>query len=452
MVDFTTPNLCGASPEFNKLASQFDSIKESLKGKLEAEIDDIKSEVGSSLSVLDADMKDLIPELPSIPDVSFISEIQNLAALPAGGFAGLSALANLQSQFGSSLSGAGFSLDSLVGDATAAFSGGIDLCGGGLPNFVIGPNGLPALKPEDVGMPSTDPKRLDEDDDIEGEAASSLLTPSAEISSTNSGLSGAAGKASEEVKKRLPKTTISAEGGNVSLAARKEYDKQDALIEANNIKNKVPSSPQIQKRANAAATNSNLPAKVPATSPDEILVEIQAFQERVNIASNAFRDSFTRTQGLFKKSKQESPHNLLASGKAIVRDETKTFSAGGRSNLNFKKNGPSAGKLMGAEWKFYFTSAGLAEIKINNGISANNAGGIETRVIEVEELSKKGVTLAEEVYDGLEKTYAVAPGAPASSGLTIVSVRDLGFVKQFRLSDGREVSENQLAGLGLSPS
>mgnify|MGYP003655129894 FL=1 len=452
MVDFTTPNLCGASPEFNKLSSQFSGIKDSLQGQLEGEIDVLKSELTASLAVLEADIKGLIPELPAIPDVSFISEIQNLAALPAGGFAGLSALANIQSQFGSALSGAGFSLDSLVGDATAAFSGGIDLCGGGLPNFVIGPNGLPALKPDDVGMPSTDPKRLDEDDDIEGEAASSLLTPSAEISSTNSGLSGAAGKASEEVKKRLPKTTISAEGGNVSLAARKEYDKQDALIEANNIKNKVPSSPQIQKRANAAATNSNLPAKAPATSPDEILVEIQGFQERVNIASNAFRDSFTRTQGLFKKSKQESPHNLLASGKAIVRDETKTFSAGGRSNLNFKKNGPSAGKLMGAEWKFYFTSAGLAEIKINNGISANNAGGIETRVIEVEELSKKGVTLAEEVYDGLEKTYAVAPGAPASSGLTIVSVRDLGFVKQFRLSDGREVSENQLAGLGLSPS
>jgi len=452
MVDFTTPNLCGASEEFNKLSSQFSGIKNSLQGQLEGEIDALKSELTASLAVLEADIKGLIPELPSIPDVSFISEIQNLAALPSGGLSSLSALANIQSQFGSALSGAGFSLDSLVGDATAAFSGGIDLCGGGLPNFVIGPNGLPTLKPDDVGMPSTDPKRLDEDDDIEGEAASSLLTPSAEISSTNSGLAGAAGTASEEVKKRLPKMTISAEGGNVSLAAKKEYDKQDALIEANNIKNKVPSSPQIQKRANAAATNSNLPAKVPATSPDEILVEIQAFQERVNIASNAFRDSFTRTQGLFKKSKQESPHNLLASGKAIVRDETKTFSAGGRSNLNFKKNGPSAGKLMGAEWKFYFTSAGLAEIKINNGISANNAGGIETRVIEVEELSKKGVTLAEEVYDGLEETYAVAPGTPASSGLTIVSVRDLGFVKQYRLSDGREVSENQLAGLGLSPS
>ena len=414
MVDFSVPNLCGASEQFNKLANQFSSIKDSLQGSLEGEIDALKGELTASLAVLEADIKGLIPELPEIPDVSFISEIQNLAALPAGSLSGLSALANIQSQFGDALSGAGFSLDSLVGDATAAFSGGIDLCGGGLPNFVIGPDGLPTLKPDDAGMPDGDP--VDED-------GADLVTPSAEISSTNSGLAGAAGKASEEVKKRLPKMTISAEGGNVSLAAKKEYDKQDALIEANNIKNKVPSSPQIQKRANAAATNSNLPAKAPATSPDEILVEIQGFQERVNIASNAFRDSFTRTSGLFKKSKQEPPNNLLASGKSIVRDETKTFSAGGYGNLNFKKNGPSAGKLMGSQWKFYFKSAALAELAISRSIGAvqradpnmpglaaalrRRADGIETRVIEVEELSKEGVTLAEEVYDALEKTYAI---------------------------------------------
>ena len=134
MVDFTTPNLCGASPEFNKLASQFDSIKESLKGKLEAEIDDVKSEVGSSLSVLDADMKSLIPELPSTPDISFISEVTNLIETGSA-----SALANIASQFGGALSGGGFSLDSI-------------LAGGEIPNFVIGPNGLPALKPDDVKM------------------------------------------------------------------------------------------------------------------------------------------------------------------------------------------------------------------------------------------------------------------------------------------------------------
>ena len=37
MVDFTTPNLCGASEQFNKLAGQFASIKDTLQGSLEAE-------------------------------------------------------------------------------------------------------------------------------------------------------------------------------------------------------------------------------------------------------------------------------------------------------------------------------------------------------------------------------------------------------------------------------
>ena len=78
---------------------------------------------------------------------------------------------------------------------------------------------------------------------------------------------------------------------------------------------------------------------------------------------------------------------------------------------------------MGSQWKFYFKSAGLAELSISRSIGAvqradpnmpglaaalrRRADGIETRVIEVEELSKEGVTLAEEVYDALEKTYAI---------------------------------------------
>ena len=73
MVDFTTPDLCGASEQFNKLAGQFASIKDSLQGQLEGEIDALKSELTASLSVLEADIKGLIPELPDIPDISLIS-------------------------------------------------------------------------------------------------------------------------------------------------------------------------------------------------------------------------------------------------------------------------------------------------------------------------------------------------------------------------------------------
>ena len=113
MVDFTTPNLCGASEQFNKLASQFDSIKDTLQGSLEAEIDTLNITLTSSLNVLSNDMKGLIPELPSIPDVSLVSEIQNLISLPVGSPASLISLANIESKFRDSLNEVGFSLESI---------------------------------------------------------------------------------------------------------------------------------------------------------------------------------------------------------------------------------------------------------------------------------------------------------------------------------------------------
>ena len=221
MVDFTTPNLCGASEEFNKLANQFSSIKDSLQGSLEGEIDALKGELTASLAVLEADIKGLIPELPEIPDVSLISEIQNLVSLPTGSLSSLTSLANIKLKFGDALDEAGFSLDSLVSDATSAFSGGIDLCGGGIPNFVIGPNGKPTQKAEDAGMPDGDP--VDED-------GADLITPSAQIFSSNSTLASAITAAASTVKANLPKIDVASEIGTVSEAVRKEFDKQDAII------------------------------------------------------------------------------------------------------------------------------------------------------------------------------------------------------------------------------
>ena len=324
MVDFTTPNLLGASEEFNKLVSQFDSIKASLKGKLEAEIDDVKSEVGSSLSVLDADMKDLIPELPSIPDVSFISEIQNLAALPAGGFAGLSALANLQSQFGSALSGAGFSLDSLAADATAAFSGGAGLAGGGFPNFVIGIDGLPALKPDDVGMPSTDPERLDEDDLIEEEPASLLLTPAAEISFVNTLIASDVSTAVEKIKKATQKIEIliASESGRISEETKRQFDEADTIGETSAIKSGTAPTPQIAKVNSAVATNKTLPPKSPAIElTSDAAVEIESLyglQDDIADFENNLVGEFQRLSDLLLKYKKESPFNLIEGNREIV--------------------------------------------------------------------------------------------------------------------------------------
>ena len=344
MVDFTTPNLCGASEEFNKLASQFSSIKDSLQGSLEGEIDALKSELTASLAVLEADIKGLIPELPEIPDISFISEIQNLVSLPVGSPASLSALANIELQFGDALAEAGFVLNSLVSDATAAFSGGIDLCGGGLPNFVIGPNGIPTLKPEDSGMPNTDQKRLGEDDDILGEAASSLLTPAAEISKSNASLISSLTVAADEIKKAAKEITIdmSAERGIVPEEVKRAFNKADILAYAASVEAGIPTRPQIAKIEVAVASTSSLPlapaTPTPAapvgntagTSPlavGDIEAKLKVIQDSISSAVNERNRMLDKLfdPGLISKASKSHPHNLISTDRKVVNNPKKTI-------------------------------------------------------------------------------------------------------------------------------
>ena len=310
MADFLTPNLCGASEQFNKLSSQFAGIKDSLQGSLEGEIDALKGELTASLSVLEADIKGLIPELPAIPDVSFISEIQNLVALPAGGLSSLTSLANIQLQFGDALSASGFSLDSIIGDATAAFSGGIDLCGGALPNFVVGPNGLPTLKPDDVGMPDGDP--VDED-------GADLVTPSAKIASVNASIdsdTSVAESASQETIKEI-KTVVASESGTVDNNTKKKYDKADVVAKAKAEKAGVATSPQVAK-VEAAVVAKDLPPPKPPIESLEVPEEVKVLQDKVASLVNSVNKSFEKLKNLLFKSKKEHPHNLISDGKRKV--------------------------------------------------------------------------------------------------------------------------------------
>ena len=431
MVDFTTPDLCGASEQFNKLAGQFASIKDSLQGQLEGEIDALKSELTASLSVLEADIKGLIPELPDIPDISLISQIQGLAALPIGSPASLGALANISSQFGGALSQAGFSLDSLVSDATAAFSGGIDLCGGGIPNFVIGPNGIPTLKPEDSGMPDTDPERLDEDGKLLAEPPSSLSTPSAQINTSNAALSADAAAGAAAVKENLPKTDLASESGNVSDAAKKEYAKRDAIIRAKLQKDGSAPSPQIQKAANATSTVSNLPPKDSLLSPDEYITKLKGFQNRIAVVENMVKKAANRASHISKKSKKPEPDNILASGtEKLVRDDSKSFNISVTrpdgttltyNNISFTGKNSTMYKLATTTWYSFFRPSTLANRLIKIGLDGGaerldrlaragetvDSTDIENLVVALEGDAPTVVAVYDEIYKGIEKTYAV---------------------------------------------
>ena len=431
MVDFTTPDLCGASEQFNKLAGQFASIKDSLQGQLEGEIDALKSELTASLNVLEADIKGLIPELPDIPDISLISQIQGLVALPAGSLASLRALANITSQFGDALSQAGFSLDSLVSDATAAFSGGIDLCGGGIPNFVIGPNGIPTLKPEDSGMPDTDPERLDEDGKLIAEPPSSLSTPSAQINTSNAALAADAAAGAAAVKENLPKTDLASESGNVSDAAKKEYAKRDAIIRAKLQKDGSAPSPQIQKAANATSTVSNLPPKDSLLSPDEYITKLKGFQNRIAVVENMVKKAANRASHISKKSKKPEPDNILASGtEKLVRDDSKSFNISVTrpdgttltyNNISFTGKNSTMYKLATTTWYSFFRPSTLANRLIKIGLDGGaerldrlaragetvDSTDIENLVVALEGDAPTVVAVYDEIYKGIEKTYAV---------------------------------------------
>ena len=391
-------NDIGASKEFNAVASKFEQIKKLVQDGKEDEIDALKAKVEPELKDIESKIKAFLNELSDIADISFISELTNFLGLPAGSQASLNALSSLTSQFGSGLSGAGQDLGSLVSLARAAFSGDVNSLIGVIPNFVKGPDGAVKAKPDNSGMPEKDP---------EAEDASTLSTPSGEIALVNNEIANSLSSAAKEVTKNLPTTTLSSESGDLSFAARKEFDKQTALNEAINVKNKIAPSPQVQKMINAISTNSTLPPKAPLISPDEILEQLKSFQERVTVASKNISFSFTRTSTLFVKSTRDFPYNILANEKVIVRNDKKKYNLEGKSLGLESKSPTSSSKFLTTRLRSIKSSLELANNAIRNGIETLSLSGVENRVIELEKLTTSFVELSDKMFDELEKTYAI---------------------------------------------
>ena len=399
----------GASAKFNAALKELLAIKESAIAGVEKEITTLISELKPELEALESNINSLLSFLPDTPDISFISELTNFLGLPAGSQSSLNALSSLTSQFGSGLSAAGQDLNSLISLAKTAFSGDINALAGLIPNFGIGPDGLVKLKPDNSGLPDKDPV---------GENTGNLSTPSAQIALVNNVIANALTLAAKEVTKNLPTTTLSSESGDISSAAKKEFDKQTALNEAINVKNKIAPSPQVQKMINAISTDSTLPPKAPLISPDEILEQLKAFQERVTVAHKNVAFSFTRTSTLFVKSTRDFPNNILANEKVIVTNDKKRYSLEGKSLGLESKSPTSSQKFLTTRLRSLFPSKKFANNAIRNAIQFHSRaqtessrraliGGVENRVVEFEKLSASFVEVSDKMFDELEKTYAI---------------------------------------------
>ena len=129
MVDFSIPNLCGASPELNDVLSKLADAKADAKAKLDEAASTAAAAFGEAQNEL-AGLKDKLQsiEIPTLPKLNLQAEIAGLASQIPGTPSFISALAKIKTEFEDDIKAAGLELDSLVSDATKAISGGGDVC------------------------------------------------------------------------------------------------------------------------------------------------------------------------------------------------------------------------------------------------------------------------------------------------------------------------------------
>ena len=141
MADIITANLAGANEKFNSLISKFDTIKSDLLGGLETEASTLASTLTNDLTAITGDLRSIMPSIPALPDINLQAGLTSLSGLSVGSDKHTALLNDITSNFGSALSAGGFSLDTLVSNASTAVGAGNALSGI-VPNFVKTADGL----------------------------------------------------------------------------------------------------------------------------------------------------------------------------------------------------------------------------------------------------------------------------------------------------------------------
>lgn len=154
MADFTTANLEGANELFNKTATDAKALKDSLVAQHGADASAMKAAVESKVADLQTSLSSMIPELPTVPNVNMQGEFAGLADIDISTPAGLeqyqTQVANITSQFGTSMKDKGLDIDSLATEIQAGGDVG-DL----LPNLQLADGEtLPFELPSNISIPS----------------------------------------------------------------------------------------------------------------------------------------------------------------------------------------------------------------------------------------------------------------------------------------------------------
>jgi len=185
MANFSIPNLPGASPVYNKIASKVDSIEKDVMSKLEVDASALASSLTADFTDLKAKTLSMIPKLPSLPSLNLQAEITSLATLAPTSGAYAVKLASIGTSFGGAISAGGYSLDSVVSSGASALKESANIAAGGIPSLT---GGLPTLSSLSAAIPNMElpagateaievaKAALQPDTDVLKEAASTFST------------------------------------------------------------------------------------------------------------------------------------------------------------------------------------------------------------------------------------------------------------------------------------
>jgi len=170
MADITTPNLPGANELFNKIVQKVESIDTTALEKLASDASGVVSQLKTDLTDLKAKTGAVIPELPTTVPVNLQSELTALTGLTAGSNQYINKLSSITNNFGSSLTANGYSLDTLVTDASSTISSATASLSDGtssvsvssalsakVPNFELSPGATEAVEKAKASLLATAP-------------------------------------------------------------------------------------------------------------------------------------------------------------------------------------------------------------------------------------------------------------------------------------------------------
>jgi len=140
MVDFTTPNLCGANTDFNSLINKFVDIEKILTGNLNIDASALSGLLSPELTDLLTKVRGLAPAAPTLPNISLQSQIGDLLDIDKSTVAGigkyLALAAVIATYFDDELTVAGYSLTDIISKAGITSAAGGNICAV-IPNFEL---------------------------------------------------------------------------------------------------------------------------------------------------------------------------------------------------------------------------------------------------------------------------------------------------------------------------